>query len=174
MAAYFVASGIGVWKWQKAGDVIIVPSDGLSVKTFPSITIESHTSTHDPQVTMNELFHTDIVCKFGVTASQGPGVVNPYSVRVARDALIGQVMAAMSQSDDGATLGATSASITQYGRALATTGTAQEQENNADMAEFTCLATYYEGSARGKPSEPGCAWIEIRHFRIECCPTAIN
>ena len=172
IVAYLIANGVGLWRWTKIGDCVVWPADGLAIKTYPNITVWSHQSTHTPVLTGIEEFDTTVTCKF--SAAGAAQQANPYSVRVARDAILGLMLACMLQSDDGATLDATAKAITTAGRALATAGTDQEKTNNADMAQFTCLHVYYHGTiSRGKPDEAGCDWVEMRGFKISACPTAI-
>jgi hypothetical protein len=173
LVAYLVSQGIGVWELEDAGDVVISPADGLAVQTFPNITVASMSSQHTPMLTGIEEFTTHIMVKYSVAGALQQA--NPFAVRVARDYTIGLVMAAMMQSADNATLDATAALITAAGRALATSGTAQEQANNADMANFTCQHVYYNGTVgRGKPDEKGCDWVETRGFRIIVSPTFLT
>ena len=163
VVAYLTNQGVG------AGGVNVSPADSLGTKSYPSVTVISRNSQHTPMLTGNEEFQVDITCLF--SAAGGQQSVNPDGLRVVRDSIIGLVMASMMQSSDNATLDATAALITSAGRALASTGTPQSQQNNADMANFTALHTYYLGSTRGTPDEQGCSWVEIRHFRISVAPT---
>ena len=175
LANYFVAGGIGVWAITVAGQTLITPADNTAVLPYPNIKILAHTSMHDPQQTGNEVYDVVITAKFSLAGNPNPA--NPFGARVARDLAIGQVMYAMmlSSGENGnMPLDQTVANITQYGRAVATQGSVQEQANNADMAEFTCFAVYFTGSARGIPDGEGNAYAEVRHFKIEVCPSAIN
>lgn len=174
IAAYLISQGIGLWRWTKNGDCVIFPADALAIKTYPNIGVLSHVSQHDPAPSGIEQFHVILSCKFSLAIAPNQNV-NPYASRVSRDNLIGMVMAAMTQSDDGATLDLTARLITQAGRALATTGTEQEQQNNADMVNFTALHVHYLGTlARGEPDEVGADWVEQRGFGISVSPSAID
>ena len=173
-AAYLIGNGVGVWKWTKAGDCVIWPADALAIKTYPNITIRSPRSRHTPELTGIEEFQEVVfTCKFSLAGSRQSD--NPFAFRVARDLILGKMLACMLQSSDNRTLDATARAITTAGRALATSGTDQEQANNADMANFTCLHVYYLGTLdRGLANEEGCDWGEVRGFRISACPSAIN
>ena len=182
ICAFLISQGVGDWAAQEPGDVIVIPADGLEIKSYPNVTVLSMSSNHDPMLTGIEVFQVHIAIKFSATGLlnqktlAGPiQQANPYSTRVARDAVVGLVMAAMMQSEDNATLDYTAGLITAAGRALATSGSDQEQANNADMTEFTCQHLYYTGTvARGKPDEEGCAWVEVRGFRVIASPTFLQ
>lgn len=166
ICAYLTAQGVG------ANGVYIAPADSLGTKSYPSVTVISRSSQHTPMLTGNEEFQVDIICAF--SAAGGQQSQNPDGLRVTRDLIVGLVMASMMQSNDNATLDATAAAITAAGRALASTGTPQQQQNNSDMQNFTALHCYFSGSTRGQPDEAGCAWVEIRHFRISVAPTFLQ
>ena len=165
VCAYLIANGVGTWQNT-------FPSDSLETRVFPNITVLSHSSEQSYTPSGDETFHTSITVKYSAAGTQQSA--NPYAARVARDALIGQVMYLMSLSDDGATGDYTAAQIQAAGQALATSGSAQEQANNADMANFSCLHLYFEGSSRGNSDEPGVAWVEARNFRIIAAPSALS
>ena len=173
VVAYLIANGVGLWKWTKNGDCVIAPANSLQVKTFPNLTVSSHQSEHDPIESGNEDFQVSIACKFSAAGAAQQS--NPYAARVMMDATIGLMLACMLQSNDGATLDLAAANITAAGLALATSGSAQDQANNADMANFTALQVHFLGtSARGRPDEAGCDWVHISGFKIIACPSAIN
>ena len=165
IVAYLISIGNGLFTWANC-----YPADSLELKQYPNTTVESHTSEHTPMLTGIEEYHVSITIRYSTV--QSVNVANPYAARVARDALVGTVMAAMMQSADGATLDATAALITAAGVALATSGTQTQQQNNADMVNFSCQHVYFLGSQRGKPDEAGTDWVEKRNFRISVSPTA--
>jgi hypothetical protein len=173
ITAFLIQNGIGKWAVQNKGDCIIVPADSLEIKTYPNVTVWSHSSQHDPVQTGNEYFQVRITCKFSAAGAKQSA--NPYAARVARDKIVGTLMAAMMQSSDNSTLDYTAMLITQAGNAMATSGTIEQQANNADMTQFTCLHVYYLGTeSRGEPDEAGCDWVEVRSFKITCAPSAID
>ena len=165
IAAYLISQGCGTW-------ANILSSDSLQIKGYPNATILSHQSVQDEVLTGNERWQVTITAKY--SAVQSVNAPDKYAARVARDQFVGLITAAMLQSDDGATLDATAAMITAAGRALATTGTPQQQADNADLVNFTCLHVHFLGSTRGIPDEEGCAWVEVRRFEIVAAPTALE
>lgn len=173
VTAYLISNGVGKWKVQNPGDCTVSPADGLAISTYPHVIVLSHSSTHDPAPTGDEAFMVRIICKFGVAGARQQA--NPYAARVARDAIVGLMLTLMLQTDDNATLDLTAANITAAGRALAADADPLIAANNADMANFTALHVGYHGTTtRGDPDQEGCAWVEIREFRITACPTAID
>ena len=69
IAAYLIANGVGLWKWTKAGDCVVWPADGLSVKTYPNVVSWSHRSTHSPVPTGIEEFETNVTMKFSAAGA---------------------------------------------------------------------------------------------------------
>lgn len=102
---------------------------------------------------------------------------NPGMNRVLIDKRVSATNDALMQTDDQATLDATAAAITTAGRALAvpvdgSPEAAQLAQNNADMADFTCLQWLDGGFERGTP-EAG-HFMEVLIFNAVACASAIN
>lgn len=133
-----------------------------------------------PEFSGNEEWEVEIRCKF--PARTQPGGSNTELNRLIIDRVVGLVDACMRlQSNSGGPrnkYNATVAGITSAGRALKTAGTAQDQANNADMDQFTCLKVRRLGHTRGNPKDDEgtdtTLWLEILHFKIEACPVAIT
>jgi len=80
----------------------------------------------------------------------------------------------MQISNGGQDYNVTRDGITSAGRALKNSGTAVEQANNWDMADFTCLFVRYSGASRGHPSDGDGrldrnSWVESRRYQITAC-----
>ena len=88
--------------------------------------------------------------------------------------LIGVVVAAMSQTTTGQDRQTTCTNINECGRALATTGTPQEQADNADMVNFTCLKVMSRGSIRATNQEGGLYFHETRRYQIGASPSNVD
>lgn len=152
-------------------DDIYISNDSRE-RQFPITDIIAQESKHHPENTGTEIWQVTIQHKF--PAANQPGQTNLGKNRVQMDDRVGKQMAAMLQSNDNLTLNATWEGITTSGRLLATTGSAQEQANNADMADFTCLFVRYMGATRGKPDDDSCAWVEVRNYEVTAANFAIN
>ena len=138
--------------------------------------IQAVQSNTEPEISGNEKWAVRIQNKFGVPTQ--PGEANPNVNRIEMDTRVGRQMLELLRSNDGMTLFKTADNITAAGRALAvsdgsTDGDIQA-ENEADMAEFTCLFVRWLGSSRGQPDDASCSWVEVRNFEITACPSAIN
>ena len=126
--------------------------------------------------------------KFIVEATvTGPAVppsnaVNQAQPHVDVESAFGAMVDALMQSGQpqaqSQDLQATADLISKYGRGLATTGSHTEQQNNADMLDFTCQ--YWDGPTMldgGNPKGEGqspdnTSWREIAIF--ECIATPYN
>lgn len=148
----------------------VYPAFSVATKTYPVVKVVSRQSSQDPELTGNEKFRVNIEVRQSAASAAKP--VNLESQRVALDLLVGQIMAAMMQTQDGGTLDYVCALITAAGISLSTTGTATQKANNADMAAFSCLYMRYIGATRGEPEEENLAWVEIRTFEITAAPVA--
>lgn len=129
--------------------------------------VHAHTSDGKPRITTKEIFQVQITINF--QAQNQPGETAHSLNRVNADKRIGLIMAALMQSD-GNSLRQAANAITDAGRALATAGSAEERQANADMANFTCTDVYYVGAKRGEPDAEGSFWVEIRHFEMHAVP----
>lgn len=173
------SGNIGITKLTN--DVMFVTNDSRVRPNLDGLVgildIFAERSEHDPVHSGNEIWNVTLRGKFHATVQ--PGQSNAQFNRVQIDQLIGVVDAAMRQTNDGQNMDATQDGITDSGRALATTGTAQERADNADMAEFTCLYVWYVGASRGHPNDDdgykdAAWWIEERRYRVTACPIAID
>jgi hypothetical protein len=93
------------------------------------------------------------------------------------DKRVGRQKLAMKRGTNS--LDETCADITAKGRALAVALDASAEalldaENNADMAEFTCLFGRFVGAERGNPNVDASAWRERLTYEITACPSAID
>lgn len=139
----------------------IYPAHTSIEKVLPSITVKSYSSSHEQQSGV-ENYQVSIQCMAeAVIDSSTPTVI---------DNLVGLVMAAMLQSEDGETLDYTAAQITETGRALAVS----DPDSNADMADFTLNHLYYKGAQRGKPDDDNSIWAEVRNFEAHVSPSNLG
>lgn len=162
ICAYLIAQGCGT-----AGN--ISPANSQPVNAYPTITVKSFSSEQDPVLTGRESYQVQIQCK--TSAATETNDPNPAARAAQSDALVGQVMAAMLQSDDQNTLDYTARAITTAGRALATGLNILPDSNNADMLDFTLDHLYWIGTQRGEPDDDGSAWVEIRTFKCNGSPS---
>jgi hypothetical protein len=138
----------------------------------PLIDILAHKSTEEVRHSRVESYITQIEAKWPGTNQ--PGQTNTDYNRVQIDALIGTVMAAMSQtSDNAASYYATALLISVAGRRLAVLGTpgvsdasANDVSNNADMATFYCDFVEFRGSQRAEINAEGLFLKEVRNFDL--------
>lgn len=147
-------------------------------RTNPLRTILSHDASESEHFTGNMEVMVTIVDQFDGIKQQGEK--NPEQRRVEIDRQLGKMRMAMAQADDGEDdLKLTARKITDAGRALATTGSAKDQANNEDMAEFTCLFVQFAGLSRGHPKNEmegtdETTWREVTRYKITACPAYIQ
>ncbi len=152
-------------------------------RTPPLIDVLAHKSVENPPFTRNEDYQVKITAE-GPGVNQ-PGASNTESNWLQLNAMIGLVMAALSQTNSATDVSAgarvTAGLITNSGRALAVDASggadpAQklDAENNADMAAFTCSFVEFKGSQRAEISD-GTIWIkETRNFEMRACPSNVD
>lgn len=165
MAAYFVTQEIAT------ADQIYISND-VKKRSFPTIDIFAHTSTEEVAHSRIEAYQVRVKCQLQSAVQQGE--TNPGLHWKDINVQVGRVMAAMSLVDDQNDFTRTAISITTAGRLLATTGTAQEQSNNSDMADFTCQYVQFMGSKRAEQNEQGIAFCEIRNFLIHAANANVD
>ncbi len=105
------------------------------------------------------------------------GEPNPELNRVEIDKRVGRQKLALMRGTYS--LDETCSDITTLGRALAVPVDGSDEavlaaQNDADMAEFTCLFGRYLGATRGRPKDDASAWLEVQNYEFMACPTAIN
>ena len=153
-------------------------------RSNPLRTIMAQTSKEMVEYVGAEIYQVTIVDQFEAIAV--PGQVDPDYNRVQIDLQLGQMQYLMMLTANNATLDQTCANITNAGRGMAVLkangGSApnlQSANDNADMAQFTCLLVVPKGSRRGKsadedePSGPKTYWREVRMFEITAAPSFI-
>lgn len=178
IAAWLIANGAGA-----ATDVL--PATGVTPKYYPCTIIIARRSTQEPELTGNDMWDVEIMVK-GSAASEG-NEPNPAFRRVQLDQRLGLTKACLLQgyiassgrAADQANLTFTAQQITAWGNNLAGPGDGspqalQDQANNADMNDFTCMGWYYRGQSRGDPNEEGCSWVEILHFQARVAGIALT
>ena len=142
-------------------------SNDWKIRVAPLIDVLAHKSTETIPHTRNESYQVRIEVKW--PGNNEVGQPNPDINWVTINSIIGMVMAAMSATDAG---GAdrvpviTAADMTTQGNLLATTGSEQDQENNADMAGLTVEYVGYQGAQRAESSEGTFFIKEVRNFEI--------
>lgn len=150
----------------------VSPSTSIAVNKYQLIQVKAFQSQHDPMLTGRESYQVQIQCKASaITESGNP---NPEFRRAQLDALRGQALACLMQSDDDNTLDYTAAAITKAGRALNTGITLPDGQNNADMSDFTIDHLYWRGSTRGEPDDEAAAWVEILNFEVHGCAANVD
>jgi len=127
----------------------------------------------DPPFTGNHILNVRI--RIAHHAANQPGQTNLDANRLALDAMVDAVFDAMHISDNGCNYQATATLITAAGRALATTGTAQEQTNNADMTDYTCQFVQgftYVGAP--EDGEKSVSFVELMNLQMRACPSNVD
>ena len=151
-------------------------------RSNPCRTIFAHDAQESVRFSGNQEFTVEIIDQFEALVQ--PNQANAGFNRVAIDNQVGIMMALMMISSNGDDLDQTVSNITNAGRALATFGagglsySAKQAQNNADMAQFTCLFVEPFGQKRGHPTnDDGIAnrthWVEQRTFKITAAPSFI-
>lgn len=156
------------------GGVIPAADDG----TTPLwVVVRSHQGTEE--VLLSGVWRFKVECAVHGPANPQPNQVNLAGQRVSFDSIFSAMHdALMTSEDSNQTLQATADAITDAGRALATTGTDQEKQNNADMVDFTCQYWYppisLDGGSPRTEGTPGSMtlWKELAVF--ECIANAFN
>ncbi len=132
-------------------------------------TIRANSSSHDPEASGNEKFTVSIQNKFAAIGD--PTETNPKLNRTELDKRVGrQQLAMLRGNDDSDWPDLTCDEITSEGRALADI----DEDNEADMSEFTCQFIRYLGMTRGEPEDDSCAWVEVRNFEITACSLNVD
>lgn len=167
LKAWLVECGAGT-----AGDIFISNDSRRHPENGVYTTIVAQTSMPVEETSGNE--RVQVVIQHFFPASVQPGNSNIESHRLAIDRRVGLQMAALQQSDDTDSLAYTWKSVTTYGRLLASTGSAQSQENNADMVNFTCQLVRYAGSTRGRPEDEEKSWVEVRNYEVRACSSNVD
>lgn len=158
---------------QGAGTITdVFPSRAVAARDFPNTTVIPVRGVPVALFTGNYTFTVHILIAGSATLPTGES--NPDTAWVQFEQRVAATNDAMMMSTDGQTLFATAAAITAAGRALATGGTTQQQANNKDMADFTCLQVVDGGYGNGDARSAGCDWLEVITFNIDACGSAIN
>jgi hypothetical protein len=171
IVAYLVSKGCGT-------NLDIFPFESLRDRSLflpgstGNTTIQTSTALVDIQFTGN--YRIPVLVSVQGSISQGPGATNPGGPRVAFDGRVAVTGDFLNQTDNGQNLQATATDITAAGRLLATTGSAQEQANNADMVDFTINGWFEKGFGKGEAKEANAAWEIVLLFECVCCPANVD
>ncbi len=157
---------------DEADGVCWAVSNDFQARTAPLVEFLDAGGQEDPPHTRREVHRVTIRYKW--PGSQEPtATAGNHFADINRVA--GLIMAAMSQSDDGGkSYKATAAAITAAGRLLATTGTALEQTQNADMAAYTCDYVRYIESVRAESDGVNLHLMEARVFELASVPSNVD
>ena len=140
-------------------------SNDWKVRALPLYEVIAHSSSETEPHSRQETFQVALKAEW--KGNNVAGEANLDTNWVAINNQIGMAMAAMSQTDDGgATFHATCRAISAAGRQLATIGSAQDQANNADMADFTATTLEYKGAKRAQIVDGTMIIMEVRNFEI--------
>jgi len=161
IVAYLISEGAGT-----AGDVY--PANRSGTKVLPNTTVQAFRGQPNPVCDGN--YNVDVKVLVSMPAAEQPGSENTQAQRVAFDERLARTFDALHLSDDGDTLKATADAITDAGRDLADS----DPDNNADMADFTCLSVLNLGFDRGEPDDAACAFVEVLTIRCNCCPSNVD
>lgn len=157
---------------DEAAPITWAVSNDFQDRAAPLIEFISAGGPEDPPHTRRETHRVTIRYKW-------PGAQEP-SARAGThfadiNRVTGLIMAAMSQTDDsGRSYAATARLITAAGRLLATTGTALEQSQNADMANYTCDYVQYLESVRAQTDGVNFYLTEARVFELRGAPYNVD
>lgn len=144
----------------------------------PIVDIRSHSGIPSPRPQVgNYDFEVDLIFKFN--ASVPHGHADPESWRREMDIFIGAVMYQLFLLDYADGLPTVCDAINAAGRALKTAGSDEDQANNVDMGDFTCLHIAPGAESRGHPiNEEGgvdaSLWVERRSLTITCCSRNVS
>lgn len=148
-------------------------SNDWKTRDAPSISVLAESSTESEPHMRTEEIRLSIEVKW--PGANVPGESNNNAHWRDINHAVGIVMAALSLTDDEcATYSASCAAITTAGRALATTGTEQDQEDNADMESFTCTYLQYLGAQRAASDGVNFWLVEIRNFLVRAVPMNVD
>jgi hypothetical protein len=142
-------------------------SNDWKKRVAPCIDVLAHKSTETIPHTRNESYMVRIDARW--KGNNEAGQENPDANWVSINNFIGVIMAAMSVTDNGNANRVpivTAADITTAGNALATAGSQQDNENNADMADFVAEYVEFKGSQRAEVVDGTFYIKEVRNFEI--------
>ena len=172
IAAYLISSGCG-----SIGD--IYADESTFENFYPNTTVTAKLSRPDSPFTGNRRITVYVSIKGSAVLADGE--TDTTQPRVQFDARVALTMDALLQTDDNQTLRFTAAAITAAGQALAVDKSngvdpaqAQFAQDNADMADFTCLSWFENGEGDGEADAEACSWEEILMFDAIACASAIT
>lgn len=170
VAAYLVSAGCG-----SVNDIL--PAQSTATRPYPNTTVKSTIGTPDPPLSGDYRVKLHISIKG--SATQGVSEPNPQLSRVNFDNRVSQTFDALMESDNGIDLEATAVLITAAGRALAVPADGSPAailfaQNNADMADFSCLQWVDGGFGDGPANDEGCSWEEILIFDVLACASNVD
>ena len=157
---------------DEAATIAWLISNDWQERTAPLIEVISAGGPEDPPHSRSETHRVTIRYKWpggqepGATEGQHFADINRIS---------GLIMAAMSNSGDGGkSYKVTADAITAAGRLLATTGTALEKAQNADMLNYTCRYVQYLESVRATTDGINFFLTESRVFEVRSVPANVD
>ena len=169
IVAYLIYRGIGVNPpVMTAANVF--PCKGEAANVYPRVVVTTMKGTPEPGMTGR--YRCTVWISVKSTATEVVTNTNPSNAIVKFGQLLASVSDAMMGSDNSnpnpaGSLRGTAEEISIQGRLLATTGSATDQANNADMVDFTCGALYDDGfgiSTNDDSDEGGTAWEEVLSY----------
>lgn len=166
-------------------------------RVLPLIEVLAHKSSESIPHTRNETYMVRISFEWPGANQPGQEQTNPNFNWQTLNAIIGVVMAALSQTTENTSVAASQdynnvlidalpkivgKLITQAGRALAVDASGgtdqmqvQDAATNADMKNFTCDFVEYKGAQRAEGDGQGGIYIkEIRNFEMRGCPSNVD
>lgn len=148
-------------------------ADDNAIRTAPAFDVIAHNGAEDPIHTEREIIRLSIT--FTWPGGNQIGAADSAMSYADKNRAIGLAHAAMRQTNDYAqTFHATGKAITDAGRALATTGTAEEQTANADMLHFTARAVESRGFSRADSDGADMYLRATRYYDITCIPANVD
>jgi hypothetical protein len=165
IVAYLISKGCGT-----SND--IVPFEYEITRKSLMTTVNTGIAVPDVQFTGN--YRIPVVVSVQASASEEPNATNPAAQRLAFDARVALTGDMLVQTGNGQNLQATATDINAAGRALATTGSAQDQTNNADMGDFTINGWFEAGFGKGEAKDEGCIWEIVLLFTAVGCGANVD
>jgi hypothetical protein len=156
------------------GTIIAAPENIERTLPLTTITCDDGRQTLDQPGNWN---FPDIQIFLKDDAVADPGIPDYAERRTAANSHFSSVCSALCLSDDGGqSYDYMARLLTAAGQALATTGTAEQQADNADMAAFTVLFwnPTVSGSGKISTSDKGTFWERVVGFECIACNVALN
>ncbi len=157
VVAYLIAQGAGT-----ATDTL--PGKNSNVKTLPITIVWAKHWEVDPPHSREFMVTVSILCKVSAPADVGDTAA---ARRLASDSRLGPVFGSFTEPDPN-----NATDIPEAINAAALDASIADPDNNADLADFTCIAIAGQ-SGDADANEKGDVWEDSMDLILRCSPYAI-